>query len=150
MWRWCVEKSSLGSSSITMLVIRFISGLTDEVWRGVIKYLVAVENVSICGCNEIRYLWESEEEASKFLVNIKELAIYECSNLVSLGEKEEENNIGSNFLSSLWMLEVSNCNNMKRCCCPNSIESLDIHYCNSLTNVSFSTKVTGGCSSHLE
>ncbi|KAJ0668818.1 putative leucine-rich repeat domain superfamily [Helianthus annuus] len=90
-------------SLATMTSLRFLEiygcgdGLTDEVWRGVIKYLVAVENVSICGCNEIRYLWESEEEASKFLVNIKELAIYECSNLVSLGEKEEENNIGSNF-----------------------------------------------------
>ncbi|KAJ0717464.1 putative leucine-rich repeat domain superfamily [Helianthus annuus] len=65
--------------------------------------------------NGIRYLWESEEEAR---------------------EKEEEDNFGSNLLSSLRMLEVRGCDNMERCCCPNSIESLGIGYCSSLTHVS--------------
>ncbi|KAI7731783.1 hypothetical protein M8C21_009178, partial [Ambrosia artemisiifolia] len=87
--------------SITMLDISYISGLTYEVWSGIMEHIGAVEEVRIQWCNEIRYLWESEEEASKILVNIKKLEVFECSNLVSLGEKEEEDNFGSSLLSSL-------------------------------------------------
>ncbi|KAJ0717456.1 putative virus X resistance protein-like, coiled-coil [Helianthus annuus] len=112
------------ASSITKLKMSSIPGLTYEVWRGVIECIGAVEEVSIEKCNEIRYLWESEEKAS------------ECSNLVSLGEKEEKDNFGSNLLSSLRILEVRECDNMERCCCPNNIESLDIRNCSSLTHVS--------------
>ncbi|KAJ0717442.1 putative leucine-rich repeat domain superfamily [Helianthus annuus] len=133
------------ASSITKLKTSFISGLTYEVWRGIIEHIGAVEEVSIEKCNEIRYLWESEEEASKVLVNMKKLEVSKCSNLVSLGEKEEKDNFGSNLLSSLRILEVSNCDNMERCCCPNNIESLDIKWCSSLTHVSFPTAgATGG------
>ncbi|KAM0069334.1 putative virus X resistance protein-like, coiled-coil [Helianthus debilis subsp. tardiflorus] len=53
------------ASSITMLDISSISGLTYEVWRGVIEHIGAVAEISIEECNEIRYLWESEAEASK-------------------------------------------------------------------------------------
>ncbi|KAJ0851588.1 putative virus X resistance protein-like, coiled-coil [Helianthus annuus] len=132
------------SSSITKLKMSSILGLTYKVWRGVIERIGAVEEVSIKECNEIRYLWESEEEASKVLVNIKKLKVSECSNLVSLGEKEENDNFGSNLLSSLRILEVRYCDNMERCCCPNNIESLDISICRSLTHVSFPTAATGG------
>ncbi|KAJ0860857.1 putative virus X resistance protein-like, coiled-coil [Helianthus annuus] len=124
------------ASFITKLKMSSISGLTYEVWRGVIERIGAVEEVSIEKCNEIRYLWESEEEASKVLVNIKKLEVSECSNLVSLGEKEEKDNFGSNLLSSLRILWVSRCDNIERCCCPNSIESLDIRDCSSLTHIS--------------
>ncbi|MFS7925299.1 putative P-loop containing nucleoside triphosphate hydrolase, leucine-rich repeat domain superfamily [Helianthus anomalus] len=124
------------ASSITKLKMSSISGLTYEAWRGVIERIGAVEEVSIEKCNEIRYLWESEEEASKVLVNIKKLKVYKCSNLVSLGEKEEKDNFGSNLLSSLRILEVRDCDNMERCCCPNNIESLDIRNCSSLTHIS--------------
>ncbi|KAI7731784.1 hypothetical protein M8C21_009179 [Ambrosia artemisiifolia] len=134
------------ASSITMLEILDISGLTYEVWSGVMEHIGAVEEVSIEECNEIRYLWESEEEASKVLVNIKKLVVYNCSNLVSLGKKEEEDkdNFGSSLLSSLRALDVCECNKMERCCCPNSIESLHIKWCRSLTHVSFPTAATGG------
>ncbi|KAJ0860872.1 putative leucine-rich repeat domain superfamily [Helianthus annuus] len=132
------------ASSITKLKMSSISGLTYEVWRGVIEHIGAVEEVSIEKCNEIRYLWESEEEASKVLVNIKKLEVSECSNLVSLGEKEEKDNFGSNLLSSLRILEVKNCKKMERCCCPNNTESLCIESCSSLTHVSFPTAATGG------
>ncbi|KAJ0478846.1 putative P-loop containing nucleoside triphosphate hydrolase, leucine-rich repeat domain superfamily [Helianthus annuus] len=95
------------ASSTTKLEIRSILGLTDEVWRGVIENLGAVEELSIQDCDEIRYLWESDEEASKILVNLKELEVRYCKKLVSLGEKEEdEDNIGSNLLSSLRKLEI--------------------------------------------
>ncbi|KAJ0860912.1 putative leucine-rich repeat domain superfamily [Helianthus annuus] len=77
------------ASSITKLKMSSISGLTYEVWRGVIEHIGAVEEVSIEKCNEIRYLWESEEEASKVLVNIKKLEVSYCSNLVSLGERRK-------------------------------------------------------------
>ncbi|KAJ0860855.1 putative virus X resistance protein-like, coiled-coil [Helianthus annuus] len=96
------------ASFITKLKMSSISGLTYEVWRGVIERIGAVEEVSIEKCDEIRYLWDSEEEASKVLVNIKKLEVFQCSNLVSLGEKEEKDNFGSNLLSSLRILEVKN------------------------------------------
>ncbi|KAJ0860851.1 putative leucine-rich repeat domain superfamily [Helianthus annuus] len=131
------------ASSITKLKMSSISGLTYEVWRGVIERIGAVEEVSIEKCNEIRYLWESDQEASKGLVNIKKLEVSGCSNLVSLGEKEEKDNFGSNLLSSLRILEVKDCKKMERCFCPNNIESLDITRCSSLTYVSFPTAATG-------
>ncbi|KAF5776044.1 putative leucine-rich repeat domain superfamily [Helianthus annuus] len=132
-----------GASSITILKISYISGLTYEVWRGVINYLRAVEEVRIYGCHEIRYFWESEVEASKVLVNLKKLNLGNCSNLVSLGEKEEDN-FGSNHPSSLRILEISYCNSMENCHCPNSIENLRISGCSSLTCVSFPTTTGGG------
>ncbi|KAJ0665706.1 putative P-loop containing nucleoside triphosphate hydrolase, leucine-rich repeat domain superfamily [Helianthus annuus] len=97
----------LVASSTTEIEIGSILGLTDEVWRGVIEYLGAVEELSIQQCDEIRYLWESDAEASKVLVNLKELKVHSCNNLVGLGEKEEdEDKIGSNLLSSLKMLDI--------------------------------------------
>ncbi|KAI3703366.1 hypothetical protein L1987_73385 [Smallanthus sonchifolius] len=90
-------------------------GLNDVVWRGVTEYLVAVEELRIRDCNEIRYMWESEIVASKVLVKLRKLVVENCDNLLSLGEKEEEDNSRSNFLTSLRVLHVSNCNKMERC-----------------------------------
>uniref|UniRef100_A0A251SXP3 Putative NB-ARC n=1 Tax=Helianthus annuus TaxID=4232 RepID=A0A251SXP3_HELAN len=134
------------ASSITKLEILSILGLTYEVWRGVLDHLGAVEEVRIYRCNEIRYLWESKADASKVLVNLQKLYVYNCSALVSLGEKEEEeeDSFGSHFLSSLRILDVLHCNNMKLCCCPNSIESLCIGSCSSVTRLSFPTASTIG------
>nr|KAJ0217785.1 hypothetical protein LSAT_V11C300148830 [Lactuca sativa] len=125
------------ASSITMLEIRGISGLTDQLWRGVTKYLGAVEEISIDKCDEIRYLWESESEASKVLVNLRTLHVSSCSNLVSLGEKEEDN-CGS-YLTSLRTLLVYYCNSLEHCNFPDNVEDLHIRYCDSITFVSFLT-----------
>ncbi|KAJ0483685.1 putative P-loop containing nucleoside triphosphate hydrolase, leucine-rich repeat domain superfamily [Helianthus annuus] len=133
------------ASSTTKLNIRSILGLTDDVWRGVIGYLGAVEELSIHHCNEIRYLWKSNTEASKVLVNLKELEVYKCRNLVSLEEKEEdEDNIGSNLLSSLRKLKIKSCESMERVCCPNSIERLTISLCRSVRDVSLPRATTTG------
>ncbi|KAF5775750.1 putative P-loop containing nucleoside triphosphate hydrolase, leucine-rich repeat domain superfamily [Helianthus annuus] len=133
------------ASSTTKLEIDSILGLTDEVWRGVIVNFGAVEELRIQYCDEIRYLWESDAEASKVLVNLKELRVYYCKKLVSLGEKEEdEDNIGSNFLSSLRILDVEECESMERLCCPNSIERLNIRGCRSVRHVSFPRATTTG------
>nr|GEV69638.1 NB-ARC domains-containing protein [Tanacetum cinerariifolium] len=78
------------ASSVTQLGIDNILGLSDEVWRGVMNYLGSVEELIICGCNEIRYLWESEVEASK----------------------EEED--GCNQLTSLRILDLKECNNLEQ------------------------------------
>ncbi|KAJ0483662.1 putative P-loop containing nucleoside triphosphate hydrolase, leucine-rich repeat domain superfamily [Helianthus annuus] len=119
------------ASSTTEIEIGSILGLTDEVWRGVIENLGAVEELSIQDCDEIRYLWESDAEASKVLVN--------------LGEKEEdEDKIGSNLLSSLRKLYITSCESMEHLCCPNSIESLSIFLCDSLRHVSFPRATTTG------
>ncbi|PWA85295.1 NBS-LRR resistance-like protein [Artemisia annua] len=126
------------ASSVTKLSIKIISGLSDEVWRGVMDYLGAVEELSIKKCNEIRYLWESEAEASKVLVNIRKLEVDNCSKLVSLGEKEEEED-GCNQLTSLWILELMRCYSLERCNLPNSIEKLKIYDCPLIASVSFPT-----------
>ncbi|KAJ0860699.1 putative P-loop containing nucleoside triphosphate hydrolase, leucine-rich repeat domain superfamily [Helianthus annuus] len=133
------------ASSTTKLEIESILGLTDEVWRGVIVNFGAVEELCIQKCDEIRYLWESDAEASKVLVNLKELEVWGCKNLVSLGEKEEdEDKIGSNLLSSLRILDVQACGSMERLCCPNGIESLTITCFDSLTHVSLPRATTTG------
>ncbi|GKE45559.1 NB-ARC domains-containing protein, partial [Tanacetum coccineum] len=119
------------ASAVTKLSICKISGLSDEVWRGVMGYLGAVEEVSIRECNEIRYLWESEAKASKVLVNLRKLAVYNCSKLVSLGEKEEEDD-GCNQLTSLRILELVSCQNLERCKLPNNIQELEIDGCKQL------------------
>ncbi|GJR89139.1 NB-ARC domains-containing protein [Tanacetum coccineum] len=110
--------------SVTKLEISYISGLTNEVWGGVILDLKAVEELEVTWCNEIRYLWESNAEASsKVLVNLRKLKVDSCKNLVSLGEKDEEYNYGSNLLTSLRSLEISFCENFKHLSCPNNIET---------------------------
>ncbi|GJR09544.1 NB-ARC domains-containing protein [Tanacetum coccineum] len=128
--------------SVTKLVIWNILGLTDEVWRGVILDLKAVEDLTVMECDEIRYLWESKEaeaSSSQVLVNLRNLYVRECKNMLSLGEKdEEEYNYGSNLLTSLSSLEIYFCKNFKHLSCPNNIETLTISGCNSMACVSFS------------
>ncbi|CAI9260354.1 unnamed protein product [Lactuca saligna] len=127
------------ASSITKLEIDNISGLTDELWRGMIGCLGALEEINIRECNEIRYLWESEAEASKVLINLKKLDLCECENLMRLGEKEEDNIISGNSLTAFRILKVSDCNSLEHCSCPDSMEDLDIESCDSVTSVSFPT-----------
>ncbi|CAH1412367.1 unnamed protein product [Lactuca virosa] len=124
------------ASSVTELILHDISGLTHEVWGGVMKYLGEVEEVTIERC-EIRYLWESEAEAGKLLANLTRLEVRYCSNLVSLGEKEEDN-CGSN-LTSLRLLWAYGCASLQHCSCPDTLESLFIITCDSITSVSFPT-----------
>ncbi|KAF5775788.1 putative P-loop containing nucleoside triphosphate hydrolase, leucine-rich repeat domain superfamily [Helianthus annuus] len=63
------------ASSTTKLEIESILGLTDEVWRGVIVNFWAVEELCIRKCDEIRYLWESDAEASKVLERKRRMRI---------------------------------------------------------------------------
>ncbi|GJV60230.1 hypothetical protein Tco_1466330 [Tanacetum coccineum] len=101
-------RSGVAYSVFPCLKELYIHRLTDEVWRGVILDLTAVEELVIRRCDEIRYLWESKEaeaSSSQFLMNLRNLYVRECKNMVSLGEKdEEEYNYGSNLLTSLSSL----------------------------------------------
>ncbi|KAJ0717342.1 putative P-loop containing nucleoside triphosphate hydrolase, leucine-rich repeat domain superfamily [Helianthus annuus] len=141
-----VLRSLVRAASLTTEIeIGSILGLTDEVWRGVVENFGAMETVKIMNCDEIRYLWESDAEASKVLTNLKELKVWDCKNLVSLGEKEgDEDNNGANLLSSLRMLDIQSCDSMERLCCPNSIERLFIDGCGSIRHVSFPRATTTG------
>ncbi|PWA42567.1 hypothetical protein CTI12_AA543540 [Artemisia annua] len=87
--------------------------------------------------HEIRYLWESEAEASKVLVNLRELEVRNCSKLVSLGDKKKED--GCNQLTSLRIMEVWFCKNLERCNFPNNIQELSMYGCDSIASVSFPT-----------
>uniref|UniRef100_A0A251SWY9 Putative NB-ARC n=1 Tax=Helianthus annuus TaxID=4232 RepID=A0A251SWY9_HELAN len=104
------------ASAVTKLYISYISGLSDEVWGGVIEYLGAVEELKIEGCDEVRYVVKSDADASKILVTLRKLVVLYCDNLVSIGEKEEEgDNCRSNLLTSLRILGVYECKNMEYC-----------------------------------
>ncbi|KAJ0673127.1 putative P-loop containing nucleoside triphosphate hydrolase, leucine-rich repeat domain superfamily [Helianthus annuus] len=85
------------ASSTTKLEIGTILGLTDEVWRDVIKNFGAVEELCIQDCDEIRYLWESDAEASKVLVNLKELEL-EMSPSQEQQQQVEEGRISSHLV----------------------------------------------------
>ncbi|PWA55013.1 NBS-LRR resistance-like protein [Artemisia annua] len=124
--------------SLTKLEIRSISGLTDQMWGGILEYLGSVEEISIATCDEIRYLWESEAEASKVLVNLWKLMIRSCENLVKIGKIEEGNCVSS--LKSLRMLDIRGCNTLESCICSNSVEVLRIIDCTSVTYVSVPTE----------
>ncbi|GKD75237.1 NB-ARC domains-containing protein [Tanacetum coccineum] len=126
---YCPNLVELSSEALPSMRDLYLNdcGLSDEVWRGVMGYLGAVEEVSIRECNEIRYLWESEAKASKVLVNLKKLKVENCSKMVSLGEKEEED--GCNQLTSLRILELRRCENLERCKLPNNIQELEIDGC---------------------
>nr|XP_043611997.1 putative disease resistance protein At3g14460 [Erigeron canadensis] len=128
------------ASSVTKLVINNIAGLTDKVWRGVIKNIGGVEEVWVYYCSEIRYMWKSEKEASKVLVNLRRLEVNGCLNLVSLGEKEH---LSSNVLTSLIKLVLEDCDNLKDCNCPANVERLNIRNCRSIACVSFPTREQG-------
>ncbi|CAI9277322.1 unnamed protein product [Lactuca saligna] len=122
------------ASSVTKLDIRHISGLNDKVWGGVLQCLGAVEELRIEWCNEIRHLWESDAKAGNILVNLRKLEVTYCSNLVSLGEKEVVNfGHGSN----LEFIRIYFCKKMQHFSCPDSIESLSIFDCASVTSISF-------------
>ncbi|KAJ0499678.1 putative leucine-rich repeat domain superfamily [Helianthus annuus] len=130
------------SSLVNELIIDSLTGLTDEMWRDVVKYLAKVEVLSIRRCNEIRYLCESKNWTSKVLLNLKDLHIFECKNLESFGKKEDDY-LESNILLSLKSLKISNCESIKHCYCPNSVVELRVLDCHSLTLVSFSTTIGG-------
>ncbi|KAJ0716987.1 putative P-loop containing nucleoside triphosphate hydrolase, leucine-rich repeat domain superfamily [Helianthus annuus] len=53
------------ASAVIKLDIKEISGLNDVVWRGVIEYLGAVEELSIRRCKEIRYVVKSDADAKR-------------------------------------------------------------------------------------
>ncbi|KAK9068119.1 hypothetical protein SSX86_012230 [Deinandra increscens subsp. villosa] len=133
-----LERLVESASALNRFEIKNIFGLNDMVWRGVVEYLGAVKELSISKCNIIRYLWKSEAVASKALVNIEKLKVSFCDNLVSLGEKDEDNR-RSNLLTSLRILEVLRCENMESCSCPDSIETLSIRACTSVTRISLPT-----------
>ncbi|KAK1418915.1 hypothetical protein QVD17_28066 [Tagetes erecta] len=127
------------ASAVIELTISSISGLNDMVWRGVLEYLGAVEELSIEYCNELSYLWETEVAASKILMKLRELKVTICDNLVSLGEKEEEGYCRSNLLTSLRILEVYQCKNMMHCNFPGDIETLTISFCTEIKTISLLT-----------
>ncbi|KAK9068140.1 hypothetical protein SSX86_012251 [Deinandra increscens subsp. villosa] len=128
-----LRKLVVVASSLTKLIMIGILRLNDVVWKGVIKYLGTLEDLTIYDCHEIRYLWESEF-GSKVLMKLRILNIESCNNLVSL-EKKEDGKCRSNVLPSLRMLEVSNCKNMEWCKCPDGIETLRVRLCTSVTTI---------------
>ncbi|GKC02418.1 NB-ARC domains-containing protein [Tanacetum coccineum] len=127
------------ASAVTKLIISSISGLSDEVWRGVMDYLGAVEEVSIYKCNEIRYLWESEAKASKVLVNLRKLEVTDCSKMSlkiddceQLLEKELLNPSMPAMLEVVWISSWKNLKSINALTTFIHIKSLEISGCSSV------------------
>ncbi|KAL4587609.1 hypothetical protein LXL04_000481 [Taraxacum kok-saghyz] len=133
-----VLRSMVGvSSSVLELSVMNIKGLT-QLHGEVLNHLRSVEHLCITGCEELRYLWESESEACKILVSLWDLRVKFCKNLVSLGKKEV--NLDTNswiFLKSIRKVELHNCPKLKSYSCPNGIQNLDIYGCRPITSLNF-------------
>ncbi|CAK7329159.1 unnamed protein product [Dovyalis caffra] len=69
-------------SSLTTLEISGISGLVG-LHEPFVEALVALEDLEIERCRELKYLWQDGVDLSK-LANLKSLKIFECEQLVSL------------------------------------------------------------------
>ncbi|KAJ9556493.1 hypothetical protein OSB04_011107 [Centaurea solstitialis] len=123
---------------------RSILGITNELWGGVGQHIGALEEVRLERLDEIRHLSESKAEASKILVNLRTLEVAYCENLANSGNKEEDT-YGSK-ITSIKTLKISYCNTTDHCNYPDSIETLAIHKCISMTS-SFSYPAEGGSSS---
>nr|XP_043612193.1 putative disease resistance RPP13-like protein 1 [Erigeron canadensis] len=128
-----------GSSSIRTLKLDAINGLT-QLDREILKHFGAVEDLTIRNCVELRYLWESESEDCRYLGSLQELGVYKCPKLESInkGEKEVVHVGSSIIMGSLRKVALWYCNALEIYCCPNSVESLWIHGCDSITSLSFS------------
>ncbi|KAJ9550542.1 hypothetical protein OSB04_014587 [Centaurea solstitialis] len=122
------------SSSIIRLTIRNIKGLT-QLHGEVLEHLGKLETLWIKGCDELKYLWESESEACKFLKSLRKLEVSCCEMLVSLGEKEV--NLGVN-MESVREVILYGCKTLKSYNCPNRVERLEIWDCGSMTSLTFS------------
>ncbi|KAL7617809.1 hypothetical protein Lser_V15G03610 [Lactuca serriola] len=122
------------SSSLVKLKIESVKGLT-QLHGDDLMHLGSLEHLYIEKCDELRYLWERESEACKSLVSLQKLEVTNCKNLVSSAEKET--NIGIS-MESLKSVEFRNCETLESYNCPNSVESLEIRDCDSMTSLTFS------------
>nr|XP_043611860.1 putative disease resistance RPP13-like protein 1 [Erigeron canadensis] len=109
------------SSSISTLRLEKVTGLT-QLDSEVLKHLGAVEDISINGCQELRYIWE----ACRFLGGLQKLEIWYCSNLFSINKGEKE--AGSGIMKgSLRDVKLWGCDALESYCCPTSVERLEIN-----------------------
>nr|XP_043609047.1 putative disease resistance protein At3g14460 [Erigeron canadensis] len=124
------------SSTITRLTVEEVNGLPTLLDGDFLEHLKAVEYLKISGCDELTYLWESEEEACKILVDLQELEVEKCKNLVRLGEKKD--NLGIS-MESLKKVNLNNCERLKsyHCGSDSSMERLWIWGCDSVTSLTF-------------
>ncbi|KAJ9541121.1 hypothetical protein OSB04_027627 [Centaurea solstitialis] len=113
---------SVSSSIVTLEMVR-VEGLA-QLNGEVVELLGAVEDLTIRGCDELRYLCESKSEECKFLVSLRKLEIRSCMRLVSLGEKGV--NLGTST-EHVRQMEL-----------PDTLEHLHIELCNSLTSFTLS------------
>nr|XP_043611861.1 putative disease resistance RPP13-like protein 1 [Erigeron canadensis] len=123
------------SSSICTLRLKKVTGLT-QLDSEVLKHLGAVEDISINGCQELRYM----SEACMFLGSLQKLEVMKCSKLKSINKSEKEGvNVGSGIMKgSLREVKLWGCDALESYCCPTSVERLEIDGCKSMISLSFS------------
>ncbi|KAL7617806.1 hypothetical protein Lser_V15G03614 [Lactuca serriola] len=130
-----VLRSMVGlSSSLVNLNIFDVKGLTQLHGEN-LMHLGALKNLYISSCDELRYLWERESEACKSLVSLQKLEVFNCEKLVSSAEKEIDFEIS---MESLKQVMFGCCGTLESYNCPNSVQKLEIRYCDSMTSLTFS------------
>ncbi|KAL4560374.1 hypothetical protein LXL04_032524 [Taraxacum kok-saghyz] len=144
-----VLRSMIGlSSSLVQLEISKVNGLTQLHGEDLI-HLGAVKDLLINGCDELRYLWERDSEAFNSLVSLQSLEVYCCKELVSSAEKEKEKEVSFEIsVESLKHVFLFECDTLESYNCPNTVESLNISRCGSMTTLTF-TAVRDNPSSRL-
>ncbi|CAH1440659.1 unnamed protein product [Lactuca virosa] len=130
-----VLKSMVGlSSSLVELKMVNVKGFA-QLYGEDLLHLGALEHLYIYKCDELRYLWERESEASKRLVSLQKLEVIHCKKLISSSEKDF--NIGIR-MKSLKEVKFDGCDTLESYDCPNTIERLHIDRCDSMTSLTFS------------
>ncbi|KAK9069100.1 hypothetical protein SSX86_013216 [Deinandra increscens subsp. villosa] len=129
-----VRSMVCASSSISELKLWHITGLT-HLHGELLKHLKALEDLYICDCDELTYVWEPEA-AREILVSLQNLIVSSCANLVSLGEKDGLSKISLEFVRKV---DISDCPRLENYVCPNVIEMLDIRNCPAIKSLIFPT-----------
>ncbi|KAG6778143.1 hypothetical protein POTOM_017995 [Populus tomentosa] len=92
-------------TSLAILQLIEISGLVS-LQEELVQALVALEDLDLACCNELKYLWQDGVDLDK-LSSLKRLRIYQCQQLVSLVEGEE-----GILPCNLEVLTVQDCSNL--------------------------------------
>ncbi|XP_071718356.1 uncharacterized protein [Rutidosis leptorrhynchoides] len=111
-----VLQSMVGlSSSVVTLTVE------DIVWPQlpvqVLENLVAVENLSIKCCDDMRFLWKSGSNTSNFLTSLQKLEVSFGKMLVTIVDKDVS-------MESVKEVNIHDCERLNHYECPNSIERI--------------------------
>ncbi|XP_071719182.1 putative disease resistance RPP13-like protein 1 [Rutidosis leptorrhynchoides] len=140
-----------GCPKLSELSIRLVPSVEVNVGSSNKKSVKRKVNISDCDslesfncCNTVEELYIERCSSMTTLQqelpsSLKSLNVRKCKKLVSIGEKDV--NFGSsNTVSVLRKVILQECESLESYSCPNNVETLAIHKCDSVTSLTFSTR----------